>query len=167
MAVNALRIGRIELIDGQICHTMVQYGDSTVYLSSIGDRHLRYPGTLRSIALNFISTHFASSFVELYGSLRCGERYLSDLTMVGPLRWSALRSSPIPAAGPMPCPYMIGLSSTAWRPSGQGLTPVHFSAQLKRFSSDRGVRLRVVWGLSGGVRGCQGVVFWQERLRLS
>jgi len=27
---------------------MVQYGDSTVYYSRIGDRHLRYPGKLRS-----------------------------------------------------------------------------------------------------------------------
>jgi len=26
---------------------MVQYGDSTVYFSRIGDRHLRYPGKLR------------------------------------------------------------------------------------------------------------------------
>ena len=27
---------------------MVQYGDSTVYYSRIGNRHLRYPGKLRS-----------------------------------------------------------------------------------------------------------------------
>jgi len=27
---------------------MVQYGDSTVYFSRIGDRHLRYPRKLRS-----------------------------------------------------------------------------------------------------------------------
>jgi len=26
---------------------MVQYSDSTVYFSRIGDRHLRYPGKLR------------------------------------------------------------------------------------------------------------------------
>ena len=48
MAVNALRIERLELIDGQICHTMIQHGDSTIYYSRIGDRHLRYSGTLRS-----------------------------------------------------------------------------------------------------------------------
>jgi len=47
MAVNALRIASLESIDGQICHTMVQHGDSTVYYSIIGDHHLRYPGKLR------------------------------------------------------------------------------------------------------------------------
>ena len=39
-------------MDGQICHTMVQYGDSTVYYSRIGDRHLTYPGKLRSECLS-------------------------------------------------------------------------------------------------------------------
>jgi len=47
MAVSAIRIGRLESIDGHICHTIVLYGDSTVYYSRIGDRHLRYPGKLR------------------------------------------------------------------------------------------------------------------------
>ena len=46
MAVNALRTGRLESIDGQICHTKVQYGDSIVYYSIVG-RHLRYHGKLR------------------------------------------------------------------------------------------------------------------------
>jgi len=49
MGVNALRIGRPESIDGQICHTMGQYGDSTVYYSRIGGRYLRCPGNLRSL----------------------------------------------------------------------------------------------------------------------
>jgi len=44
MAINGAQICDLEKIDGQICHTMVQYGDSTVYFSTIGDRHLRYPG---------------------------------------------------------------------------------------------------------------------------
>jgi len=39
MAVNALRIGRLQYIDGQICHAMVQYGDLTVHYSRIGDRY--------------------------------------------------------------------------------------------------------------------------------
>ena len=34
---------------------MVQYGDSTVYFSRIGDRHLWYPGNLRIQALPWIS----------------------------------------------------------------------------------------------------------------
>jgi len=43
MAVNASRIRDLEKTDGQICHTTVPHGDSTVYFSIIGDRHLRYP----------------------------------------------------------------------------------------------------------------------------
>jgi len=48
MAVNVLRIGSLEYTDRQICHTMVHYGDSTVCVSRIGDRHLRYPVKLQS-----------------------------------------------------------------------------------------------------------------------
>ena len=51
MAVDALRIGRLEYIDCQIRHTMVQYGDSTVCDSRIGDRRLRYPGKCEGRAL--------------------------------------------------------------------------------------------------------------------
>jgi len=47
MAVNGAQICDLEYIDGQICRTMVQHGDSTVCFSRIGDRHLRYPGKLR------------------------------------------------------------------------------------------------------------------------
>ena len=35
---------------------MVQHGDSTVYFSRIGDRHLRHPGKLRSTPLLDTST---------------------------------------------------------------------------------------------------------------
>ena len=33
MAVNAAQIWALDLSDGQICHKMVQCGDSTVYFS--------------------------------------------------------------------------------------------------------------------------------------
>jgi len=48
MAVNGAQICDLEQIDCQIFHTMVQYGDSTVYFSRIGDLHLKYPVKLRS-----------------------------------------------------------------------------------------------------------------------
>jgi hypothetical protein len=43
----------------------------------------------------------------------------------------------------------------------QGLTLVHFSAQLKRIMWERGAMkacLGVVWEVSGGIKECQGVL---------
>jgi hypothetical protein len=39
----------------------------------------------------------------------------------------------------------------------QGLTLVHFSAQLKRWLWDRGCMQGMFRGCSGGIRGCYGV----------
>ena len=43
------------------------------------------------------------------------------------------------------------------RPSNQGVTLVHFSAQLKRFLWDRGCMEGVFRGRLPGVRGCWGM----------
>ena len=40
----------------------------------------------------------------------------------------------------------------------QGLTLVHFSAQLKHFEWDMGCVYRLFRGCTGGVRGCEGVL---------
>ena len=52
----------------------------------------------------------------------------------------------------------------------QGLTIVHFSAQLKRFLWNRGCMKGLLRGCLGGVMGhggCVGCVLCQKRLRLS
>jgi hypothetical protein len=55
----------------------------------------------------------------------------------------------------------------------QGLTLVHFSAQLKRILSDRGAFrdclgvFRRCQGILRSIRGCSGYVLCQRRLRLS
>jgi hypothetical protein len=54
--------------------------------------------------------------------------------------------------------------------SAQGLTLVHFSAQLERFLWDRGCAYGLCCPCSGGVRGCLGCVEYfvcQTRLKLS
>ena len=62
-----------------------------------------------------------------------------------------------------------GTRGTAAAPR-QGLTPVHFSAQRKRFLWDRGMFRGCswcIWGVVGGIIGCLGCILCQKRLRLS
>jgi len=58
---------------------MVQYGDSTVYFSRLGDRHLRYPGKLRSPAPGHGGAHGAHG-----GALVHGGRVVVVLRVPGP-----------------------------------------------------------------------------------
>jgi len=59
---------------------------------------------------------------------------------------------------------------TAWLASEQGITLVHFSAQLKRCVWDRGCiqgLFRGCLGVSGGIGEYVGCILCQKRLRLS
>jgi len=75
------------------------------------------------------------------------------------LSWNGDECKPLPdrsaarVAGPAGPPAGAG----AWA-VGQGLTLVHFSAQLERFVWDRGCAQGLCSPCRGGVRGCLGCV---------
>jgi len=72
-----------------------------------------------------------------------------------------------------PCHHPSGTNMISPGPCTQGLTLVHFSAQLKRILRDR-VRLVVLYGVFGrcqrvlgSIRGCSGCILCRKRLKSS